>query len=132
MTTDSSKINRLIFAVVLGCLLGAGSAAAQTAPPKMKMTTEIPSSITTPDRVDTRLGTLEFFDGAPSAATVQKMYDNLDFQRGGEVFLNAMPGASVFALRQGFRDAGCGDGGICIMEKLVDSKSLFLTPNKER
>jgi hypothetical protein len=29
----------------------------------MKMTTEIPPQITTPDSVETRLGTLKFFDG---------------------------------------------------------------------
>ena len=36
----------------------------QTAP-KMKMITDIPGAITTPDRVETRLGTLKFFDGLP-------------------------------------------------------------------
>jgi hypothetical protein len=45
------------------------------------MTTDIPAEITTPDSVDTRIGTLEFFDGMPDAATVQKAYDNLDFIR---------------------------------------------------
>ena len=30
--------------------------------PKLKMTTDIPASITTPDSVETRLGTLKFFD----------------------------------------------------------------------
>ena len=39
---------------------------------KYKMTTAIPDFITTPDRVETRLGTLEFFDGYPSHDTVQK------------------------------------------------------------
>jgi hypothetical protein len=39
----------------------------------------IPPELTTPDRLDTRLGALEFKDGAPSAATVDKIYDNLDF-----------------------------------------------------
>jgi hypothetical protein len=34
------------------------------------MTTEIPAGITTPDRVETRLGTLRFFDGMPDEATV--------------------------------------------------------------
>jgi hypothetical protein len=29
-------------------------------PPKMKMTTDIPAAITTPDSVETRLGTLKF------------------------------------------------------------------------
>jgi len=42
----------------------------------------IPESIRTPDNVRTRLGTLEFFDGYPSAETVETVYDNLDFQRG--------------------------------------------------
>ena len=34
---------------------------ARTAP-KMKMTTNIPASIMTPDKVETRIGTLNFFD----------------------------------------------------------------------
>lgn len=48
---------------------------AQT-PPKMKMTTDIPAAITTPDKVETRLGTLKFFDGFPDDETVKKVYDN--------------------------------------------------------
>ena len=48
---------------------------------KMKMTTDIPAGIITRDRVETRLGTLKFFDGFPDEATVQTVYDNLDFQR---------------------------------------------------
>ncbi len=32
--------------------------------------TSIPAKIMTPDRVDTRIGTLEFIDGFPTAATV--------------------------------------------------------------
>lgn len=41
-------------------------AATYAKPPKMKMTTDIPKSILTPDKVETRIGTLEFFDGYPS------------------------------------------------------------------
>jgi len=44
-----------------------------TEPPKMKMTTDIPEAITTPDSVETRLGTLKFFDGFPDDATTQKV-----------------------------------------------------------
>ena len=95
---------------------------------KYKMTTEIPDFITTPDKVETRLGRLEFFDGYPSHDTVQKCYDNLLFMRGVEVFLNWMPGASMFALREGFRTAGITRNGIIgIYEELMDSKPLFLT-----
>lgn len=103
---------------------------AQT-PPKMKMTTDIPPQITTPDSVETRLGTLRFFDGFPDDATVEKVYDNLDFSRGVQAFLNAMPGASVYAFREGVRSLGADNRTVFIMETLMDSKSLFLTPNSE-
>jgi hypothetical protein len=102
------------------------------APAKLKMTTDIPPAITTPDSVETRLGTLKFFDGFPHEATVEKVYDNLDFERGMQAYLTAMPGASVYALREGFRSAGATDNQtVLIMETLMDSKSLFLTPNTE-
>ena len=58
-----------------------------------KMKTDIPKSITTPDSVETRFGTLNFRDGIPDEATIQKVYDNLDFQRGVEAFLTGLPGA---------------------------------------
>jgi hypothetical protein len=57
---------------------------------------QIPPQITTPDKVETtRFGTLEFKDGAPTAATVQKAYDNLDFTQALNVFLNSFRGAST-------------------------------------
>ena len=51
--------------------------------PKMEMTTPIPAQITTPDSVETRLGTLKFFDGFPDEPTVEKVMDNLDFSQIG-------------------------------------------------
>jgi hypothetical protein len=36
---------------------------------------ETPPSITTPDKVDTRIGTLELKDGAPGKATLDKVYE---------------------------------------------------------
>ena len=61
--------------------------------------TRIPESVLTPDRVDTSIGTLEFFDGLPDEATVRTVYDNLDRVRGTEVFLNFIPMASLEGLR---------------------------------
>ena len=98
---------------------------------KYKMTTDIPASITTPDKVDTRLGTLKFFDGYPDSATVQKVYDNLDFQRGVQAFLNNLPAASAYALRTGLRTYGTDNQTVLISESLMDSRSLFLTGNTE-
>lgn len=101
-------------------------------PPKMKMTTDIPAAITTPDSVETRIGTLKFFDGFPDDATTQKVYDNLDFMNGVNAFLNAIPGASTEAMRVGFASMGADNNQtVLIVESLMDSKSLYLTPNTE-
>ncbi len=58
---------------------------------KMKMTTDIPVGIITPDTVETRIGTLHFFDGLPDEATVQTVYDNLDFQRAVASSMASLP-----------------------------------------
>ena len=63
--------------------------------------TPIPKSIMTSDEVETSIGTLEFFDGMPTAKTVDAVYDNLDRIRGTEVFLNFIPAASLEGMRLG-------------------------------
>jgi hypothetical protein len=98
---------------------------------KTKYTTDIPQSITTPDSIETRLGTLKFTDGFPDDATVQKVYDNLDFQRGVQAFLTVIPAASLSAMRKGLRGFGPDNQTVIIFETLMDSRSLFLTPNTE-
>jgi hypothetical protein len=93
----------------------------------------IKKHIVTPPVVESeRLGTLSYFDGFPSEETVQKVYDNLDFSRGVETFLNGIPAASMQAIFDGFKGAGLDRlGEFGIFEDLMDSKSIFLTPNTE-
>ena len=94
--------------------------------------TPIPSSITTPDVVETRLGRLEFDDGVPSPATAGLLWDHLDFMRGVEVFLNCIPAASLEAMNVGMQSLGldaCHKFGI--MDGLLDSNGLFLTGNTD-
>lgn len=120
-----------IVATALACALTAGMAAAQDAP-RMKMTTPVPADITTPDTVESRIGTLTFHDGFPTDETVRKVYDNLAFQRGVEVFLSATGGASTEGLRQGLASIGVNDNQtVALFADLMDSRSLFLTPNTE-
>jgi hypothetical protein len=60
------------------------------------------------------------------------VYDNLDFMRGVEAFLNCVPGASAEAFRTGWATQGADNNQtLIVMEDLMDSKSLFLTPNTE-
>ncbi len=98
---------------------------------KPKMATDIPPEITTPDSVKTRLGTLKFFDGLPDKATVEKVYDNLDFMRGVDVFLNTMAAASTLANIEGLKSVGCDNFAAVIHENRVDAKTLLLTPNTQ-
>jgi hypothetical protein len=95
-----------------------------------KNTTEIPSNITTPDEVETSIGTLHFFDGVPTKETAQLTQDFLLKARGVDAFLKGIPGASLQALRKGPAAIGVDAvGKVALFEKLMDSHALFLTAN---
>ena len=55
----------------------------------MTVADETLHAISTPDRVESRLVTLEFDDGALSEETAALLYDDLDFMHGVEAFLGA-------------------------------------------
>jgi len=90
------------------------------------------AAVSTPATLETPLGTFELFDGVPTAGSVPALYDALDFVRGVEVFLSTVPGASLVAMRRGFRSTGLtGSQLIGYTEPRANSGSLFLTPNTE-
>jgi hypothetical protein len=91
----------------------------------------IPPSISTPDKVETQIGPLEFKDGAPSKATLDKVYDHLDFSHAFRAFVDTYQGVSIQALRKGMVDAGVKDNEVIVWSQLMDAKSLFLTANAD-
>ena len=103
--------------------------AAQAEAPRMQMTTEIPAGIETPSVLETHLGTLTSFDGVPDQSTTQKIYDDLDLRRATEAFLAALPVASMSAMEAGLRKFGPPNTTAMLFEDLMDSRSLWLTPN---
>ena len=95
-----------------------------------EMTTEIPTGILTSEKVETSIGTLEYFDGVPSKETSENVYDYLDRMRGVDAFMKGIPGASVRGLIVGLKEAGVDDyNKVGITKTLLDSKSLLLTAN---
>ena len=84
----------VLTAVVALPWLDMHAAQAQVSPQTLK-------SISTPDKVQTPIGKLEFFDGVPTDATVDKVYDNLDRMRGVEVFLDNVGALSVYSVIAG-------------------------------
>jgi hypothetical protein len=117
---------RITFPVIAACAMLSlpHPVSAQTAP-------GIPAAISTPNRVETRIGPLEFKDGAPSAATVAKIYDNLDFTHAFNAFVNTMQGVSIASIRKGLLSAGVKDNEFIVFSELMDAKSLFLTANAD-
>jgi hypothetical protein len=89
------------------------------------------ASISTPDTVESRIGTLDFKDGAPSQATLDKVYDNLDFMHATSAFLNTLSGVSIHSARKGLLSAGVKDNEVIVFSDLMDAKSLFLTANAD-
>jgi hypothetical protein len=121
-----------ILAVLVAVVLFAGVTGPVDAKPPPGYNTEIPAGIMTPDKVETRIGTLKFFDGFPTKETSKKVYDNLDFIRGVEVFLNGIPAASLEAVRLGNVELGAKQANqVVIMDQLLDSNPLFLTGNTD-
>jgi len=95
-----------------------------------KFKTDIPTKILTPNHVDTRIGALDFYDGIPTDATLEKVYENLNFMRGVDVFLNFIPATSIEGMRLGMLELGLDNyNKVVVMEDLMNASSLFLTGN---
>ena len=122
-----SRISRSAVPAIACLVLAFGPVAVQA--DTYKYSTPIPSGIASPDTIDTRLGTLKFFDGFPDKATAEKLWDNLDFQRSVQAFLLGMPAVSQAANREAFRTLGPLNTLLPIYEQLTDSRSLILTGN---
>jgi hypothetical protein len=77
----------------------------------------------------TRIGELALESGYPSAAAIDKLYDERDFQRACQVHNWALPMVGFHALHLAQRDQiGVKDGDVAIFLDLADKKGM-LTPN---
>ena len=114
--------------LTVGIILCLGGAAPLLAEPKYKA--DVPDSVKTPNSVPTKLlGELKFTDGFPSDETVKKSYDFLDTSRAVELFLNAMPATSMYAMLNGHVEIGFkANHTVGITEDLMNARSLWLTP----
>jgi hypothetical protein len=99
--------------------------------PAVVTKTPVPAAITTPSKVEAGIGTLAFTDGYPTGETAKTLRDHLDYLHGVETFMNTIQGVSVYAIRQGFLDAGINDGDVAIFSELMDSRTLALTANAD-
>jgi hypothetical protein len=123
MKTNRSKLT-LATTILAAALIGALAFTSVRA-------ADIPPQITTPDKVETRIGTLDFKDGLPSKATLDKVYDNLDFTDSYRAFMDNLRGVSIHTLRKGMMSIGMKENEVLVYSELMDAKSLFLTANAD-
>jgi hypothetical protein len=130
------KSNRLIICSALVALIAVtanpSSGQQLTGPPvapEYKYSTSMPPGVASPDKVETRFGTLNFFDGFPDKASAEKLFDNLDFQRAVQAYLLALPAVNQAGNRNAILTMGPANATVPIWEQLVDARTVELTAN---
>ena len=82
--------------------------------------------------IDTRIGKLQFThdfaNGYPTRDTVEKLYDERDFQRACQAYLWAIPAVSFAQWQHGQASFGAGNGDIAALLS-YDDRLGVLTPN---
>ena len=76
---------------------------------------QVPANISTPDKVESRLGTLVFKDGVPDPATAQKLFDELDYHHAVDAFINGYAAVNQLAIRKSFIAVGANDNDVIVM-----------------
>jgi hypothetical protein len=123
LTKRDILLRSAAIAAVASSLCGSQVARAQVSPETLK-------SISIPDKVDTPIGTLEFFDGTPTGNTVRAVYDNLDRSRGLGVYLDNTGAVSIYSVLAALAEQGADKPNkIALFGQLMDSQTLVVTAN---
>lgn len=96
-----------------------------------RISPQVMKSLSTPERVETHLGTLEFPLGRPTGETADRVYDHLDYVHAVRGFLDAYSGVNAWAARKGFLEAGIRDHDVLLFSEFMDSETLLLTGNAD-
>jgi hypothetical protein len=94
-----------------------------------KYETPIAPGVAVPDKIESSIGTLKLHYGYPDAATIQKIYDNLDRSRALQAYMLGIPIVNQVGMRETLRKFGPDNQTDVIWENLVDSRTVELTAN---
>lgn len=81
------------------------------------------------ETVDTRIGKLTFESGYPSQETVQKLYDEMDFQRASQAYIWGIPAVGLNEWRKAHFDVFKAKNGEMLSYLDFAEKLGILTPN---
>ena len=91
----------------------------------------LPPNVSTPETAESKIGTLEFPGGYPTAETAQKLADEMLYVNAVAAYTNTIQGASLWALRKGFAEIGVQDNEFIVSPEMMDGRALFLTANMD-
>jgi hypothetical protein len=111
-------MTRQLFATVSALAILGGAALAQEANP-------FEGDVT----LDTRIGELSFESGYPTDATVQRLYDEMDFQRASQAYIWGIPAVGLNEWRRAHYDVFGGRSGEMLTYLDFAEKLGILTPN---
>lgn len=77
----------------------------------------------------TRIGELSYESGYPTDATIQKLYDEMDFQRACQAYIWGIPAVGIAEWRLAHRDIIKAKNGEMVSYLDFDEKLGILTPN---
>ena len=98
----------------------------------MTVSSETLRSISTPEQLESRLGTLEFVDGVPSGETVETVVRPPRLRARAERVPRRLRGSlDVRDPARASTTRACDDNTILIFSELMGSESLFLTANAD-
>src|SRR6516225_4483421 len=81
------------------------------------------------EAMDTRIGKLTFESGYPSKETVQKLYDEMDFQRACQAYIWGIPAVGLIEWQAAQRDVLKAKNGQMVSYLSFKEKLGILTPN---
>lgn len=83
------------------------------------------------NRIETRMGGLDYKAGFPTSATVERLYDEMDYQRAVLAHQISDNLVSFYSMHTGPHESIKGEniGDLVVWEKFLDTKGLVLTGN---
>ncbi len=93
------------------------------------LATLVAGSATADETVDTRIGELTFQSGYPSQQTVDKLYDEMDFQRACQAYMWGIPAVGINEWRKAHFDVFKAKNGEMLSYLDFAEKLGILTPN---
>ena len=82
-----------------------------------------------PSTVDTRIGQLKYEGGFPTKETVEKLYNEMDFQRAVMAYQYAEPLVALNEVNVGIKKIGISEGDMAVVQRFLDPNGVALTGN---